>query len=54
VGIKVYSSVGFAVQVSNEQRIMLTDRKTEERKKGGGEKTWTIERQQRRNKTKKK
>ena len=33
VGIKLYSSVAFALQVSNEQRIMLTDRKAEERKK---------------------
>lgn len=33
VGIKLYSSVGFALQVANEQRIMLTDRKAEERKK---------------------
>ena len=37
VGIKLYSSVGFALQVSNEQRVMLTDRKAEDRKKGGGE-----------------
>jgi len=33
VGIKLYSSVGFALQVANEQRIMLTDRKAGERKK---------------------
>ena len=35
VGIKIYSSVGFALKVSSEQIIMLTDRKAEERKKGG-------------------
>jgi hypothetical protein len=33
VGVKLYSSVGFALQVANEQRMMLTDREAGERKK---------------------
>lgn len=54
VGIKLYSSAGFALQVANEQRIMLTDKKAEERKKERKNLIWKIERQQRRNKTKQK
>ena len=54
VGIKLYPSVGFALQVANEQRVILTDRQAEERIKERKKLTWKIERQQRRNKTKKK